>query len=164
VRRWPRAQYAENKRDVEGHYLRAVELGPQLAERVRGGRRETRLVGTGDLPNAFRRPYGPGWALVGDAGYVRDPCTAQGITDSFLDAERLSDAAAKALGGKDFETPMGEYQRSRDAAVRPMFDVTCQLSAMKPLPLFMRAVQHRPDPDRRPAPAPALDPRELPRP
>lgn len=137
---WPRAQYAENKRDIEGNYLGAIDLVPQLAERVRGGRRETRIVGTGDMPNAFRRPYGPGWALVGDAGYVRDPCTAQGITDSFLDAERLSEAAAKALGGKDFETPMREYQQSRDTAVRPMFDFTCRLAAMEPLPLFLRTL------------------------
>jgi flavin-dependent dehydrogenase len=41
-----------------------------------------------DLP---RRPYGPGWALVGDAGYFKDPFAAHGIT-AFRNAELLTDA------------------------------------------------------------------------
>ena len=45
-----------------------LELAPAFAERVRAATREERFVGTA-VPNYFRRPYGPGWALVGDAGY-----------------------------------------------------------------------------------------------
>ena len=41
-------------------------------------------MGATDIPNFFRKPYGSGWALVGDAGYHKDPYTAQGITDAFL--------------------------------------------------------------------------------
>ena len=36
-------------------------------------------------------PSGPGWALVGDAGYHLDPITAQGMLDAFRDAELLAD-------------------------------------------------------------------------
>ena len=43
-----------------------------------------------ELPNVVRQPYGPGWALVGDAGYHRDPITGHGITDAFRDAELLA--------------------------------------------------------------------------
>src|SRR5262249_49071887 len=31
-------------------------------------------------PGIFRPAWGPGWALVGDAGYFKDPITAHGIT------------------------------------------------------------------------------------
>ena len=42
----------------------------------------------------FRKPYGPGWALVGDAGYNKDFITAQGIQDAFRDAELVRHRAA----------------------------------------------------------------------
>lgn len=58
------------------------------------------MVGTGDLPNFFRTPYGPSWALVGDAGYHRDPLTAQGISDAFRDAQLLSEAIDAGLAGR----------------------------------------------------------------
>ena len=57
------------------------------------------------MPNYFRKPYGPGWALVGDAGYNRDFITAQGIMDAFRDAE-LCAAALDAV-------PLAESVRSR---------------------------------------------------
>jgi hypothetical protein len=77
---WPRTEFDANRRDVEGSVARAFGLVPELAERVRAATRETRIVGTGDLPNFFRKPYGPGWALVGDAGHHKDPITARGDT------------------------------------------------------------------------------------
>ena len=45
----------------------------------------------------FRVAGGPGWALVGDAGYHKDPITAQGMSDAFRDAELLADAVDAAL-------------------------------------------------------------------
>ncbi len=62
---WPRSEFEANRGDVEGHCLRAFELAPTLDARVRGAKLVSRFVGTGDLPNFFRTPYGPGWALVG---------------------------------------------------------------------------------------------------
>ena len=63
------------KTDVEASYLAALEREPAFAARVRGARREARFAG-GVVPNFFRTPYGPGWALVGDVRYTRDPVTA----------------------------------------------------------------------------------------
>jgi flavin-dependent dehydrogenase len=83
---WPYAEANAHKADVEANYLATLELVPELAARVRGATREARFAG-GSTPNYFRKPYGPGWALVGDAGYSRDPITAQGISDAFSDAE-----------------------------------------------------------------------------
>ena len=91
---WPYAEFETNKKDIEGNYLQTIELAPAFAERLRGARRQARFAGAA-VPNYFRRPYGPGWALVGDAGYNRDFITGQGIMDAFHDAE-LCAAALEA--------------------------------------------------------------------
>ncbi len=69
---WPYSEFATNKKDVEGNYLKLFELAPSFADRLRGARLEGRLAGA-PTPNFFRKPYGPGWALVGDAGYIKGP-------------------------------------------------------------------------------------------
>ena len=69
----------------ESNYLAAVARTPEVADRVRAATREERFAG-GGVPNFFRQPYGPGWALVGDAGYSKDPITAQGISDALCGA------------------------------------------------------------------------------
>ncbi len=132
---WPHSEFASNRRDVEGHFMRAFELVPDLHERTRGARRESRFFGTGDLPNFFRRPYGPGWALVGDAGYHKDPITAQGISDAFHDAEALANALDTALSGREpYGEAMARYQRARDERVTPMFEFTCQFANLEEPP------------------------------
>jgi 2-polyprenyl-6-methoxyphenol hydroxylase-like FAD-dependent oxidoreductase len=136
---WPRRQFEANRGDVEGNYLGMFEMAPDFAERVRGATRESRFVGTGDLPNFFRTPYGPGWALVGDAGYHKDPLTAQGISDAFRDAEVLAVGLDRWLeGGRSFEDEMADYQAARDGMALPMFELTCQLASMEPPPPPMR--------------------------
>jgi len=65
---WPREEFHAVRADIEGNFLRVVELAPAFAERARRGRREERFTGTADIPNQYRRSHGPGWALVGDAG------------------------------------------------------------------------------------------------
>ncbi len=89
----------------------------------------------------FRRPYGNGWALVGDAGYNRDPITAQGISDSFIEAERLADALHAILSGAGHTRElMAAYESGRNARVRPMYDFTSQLAALEPPPPPMQAL------------------------
>ena len=143
---WPYAEFAENKRDIEGTFLKTVDLVPAFADRLRGAKREARFIGAA-VPNYFRKPYGPGWALVGDAGYNRDFITGQGMMDAFLDAELCSAALDKALSGtQPFDTAMREYQRTRDARVRAMYDFTCTLATLEPLPPQMQllfAAVHR---------------------
>lgn len=63
---------------------------PELDELIAGGRQEERLFCCADLPNFFRRPYGPGWVLVGDAAHHKDPIGARGITDAFVQAGLLA--------------------------------------------------------------------------
>ena len=134
---WPYAEFEANKKDVESHFFAALELVPELAERVRGARRQAKFAGA-VTPNFFRKPYGPGWALVGDAGYIKDPITAQGIKDAFSDAERCANALDETWSGaRSFEQAMGDYQRVRDEEALPMYEHTCQLAALEPPPAEM---------------------------
>ena len=137
---WPRAEFRSVRADAEGHVWAAVEQVPRLAERLRAGHRAARLAGTGDLPNYFRTPYGPGWALAGDAGYHRDPLTAQGISDAFRDAQLLSDAINAGLAGRQpLATALAGYQRQRDEAAMAMYELTCQRAALEPpMPQMIR--------------------------
>jgi 2-polyprenyl-6-methoxyphenol hydroxylase-like FAD-dependent oxidoreductase len=131
---WPYAEFADCKKDIEGSYWKAIELAPAFADRLRGAKRETRFVGAA-VPNYFRKPYGPGWALVGDAGYNRDFITGQGIMDAFLDAELCTAALDKTLSGKQpFDAAISAYQRTRDARVKAMYDFTCHLATLEPPP------------------------------
>ena len=111
---------------------------PSFAERIRAAKRETPIFGA-VTPNIFRKPYGPGWALVGDAGYIRDPITAQGISDAFRDAERCAAAVDEVLTGKRlFDDAMGAYQRDRDEYVGQIYEFTCMLATLEPPPPQMQ--------------------------
>jgi len=131
---WPTSEFEANKNDVEGHWMKMIDMAPAFAERLRAGKREERFVGT-PVANYFRKPYGPGWALVGDAGYNRDYITAMGIMDAFLSAELCADALDQSLSGaRPFDEAMQEYQRARDERVAPIYEFTCQLAALEPPP------------------------------
>jgi flavin-dependent dehydrogenase len=130
---WPKQEFRAFRSDIENSYLKTVELVPKLAERVRAGKREERFVGTAVLPNFFCKPDGPGWALVGDAGYHKDPVTAQGITDAFRDAELLAEAIDAGFSGqRPLEEALAGYERQRNQAAMPMFDNTCRRATLAP--------------------------------
>ncbi len=131
---WPYAEAAAYKADVEGNFLKTLELAPEFAERVKSAKREAPFLG-GAVPSWFRKPYGDGWALVGDAGYNKDPITAQGITDAFLDAERCTEAIDAWLGdGKPFDDVMGAWHQERDAKAMPIYEFTAQMATLEPPP------------------------------
>ncbi|WOH51966.1 NAD(P)/FAD-dependent oxidoreductase [Bradyrhizobium sp. sBnM-33] len=131
---WPYAEFAKNKKDIESNYLKAIDLAPDFAKRLRSATREAPFAGTA-VPNYFRKPYGPGWALVGDAGYNKDFITAQGILDAFRDAELCATALDESFSGaRPFEDAMDEYQRTRDAQVGAMYEFTCDLATLEPPP------------------------------
>ena len=126
------------RRDIEATFLETLEIAPAFADRVRGAKREERFVGTA-VRGYFRKPFGPGWALVGDAGYNKDFITAQGIHDAFRDAELCATALDEALEGRrSFENALGEYQVRRDEQVLPMYEFTAELAALAPPPPEMQ--------------------------
>jgi 2-polyprenyl-6-methoxyphenol hydroxylase-like FAD-dependent oxidoreductase len=129
---WPYAELAEHRNDIEGTMMKTFELSPAFADRIRDAKREERYVGT-SVPNYFRTPFGPGWALIGDSGYNRDFITAQGITDAFLDAELCAGALDESLSGsRPYDEAMGDYLSTRDARALPMYEMTAQIAALQP--------------------------------
>ena len=129
---WPHAEMAEHRNDVEATLMATFATSPSFTERIRAASRVEPLVGA-SVPNYFRLPYGPGWALVGDAGYSRDFITAQGITDAFLDAEGCAQALDAALTATaPYERAMAGYHAGRDARALPVYQMTLQIASLQP--------------------------------
>jgi flavin-dependent dehydrogenase len=138
---WPRDEFHAVRADVEGSFHEALALAPPLAERLGGGERADRFYGVGDLPFYYRKPYGAGWALVGDAGYHKDPITAQGITDAFRDAELLADALdAGFTGTQPLDEALAGYERIRNEETRPLYELTYGFASLAPPPPEQQAL------------------------
>lgn len=104
---------------------------PRLADVLRSGKRESRFYSHRGRPGRFVTPYGPGWALVGDAGYFRDPVIGQGISDAFAAAQLLADAVIE--GFNDPATLLellSQYQGHRDAAAANTYTASQQLASL----------------------------------
>jgi 2-polyprenyl-6-methoxyphenol hydroxylase-like FAD-dependent oxidoreductase len=136
---WPVEEFRANRADVEGSFFATIDIAPEFAERVRAAKRESKFVGSAQLPGYFRKPYGPGWALVGDAGYHKNPITAMGINDAFRDAELLAGAVDDVFSGRrSFDEAMGAYQRARDAEVAAVYEFTDDFAQLRPPPPGMQ--------------------------
>ncbi len=132
---WPSAELPAVRGDIAGQFLAVVDQVPELAERVRGGRREERFYGAADVPNFLRKPYGPGWALVGDAGCHKDPFLALGVCDAFRDAELLADAIDAGLSGRRaLDAALADYERRRNEATMPDYRQNLHAAQFGPPP------------------------------
>lgn len=138
---WPAGDFSAVRADVEGHVWRALESAPDFAARMREGRRQEKWYGTAGVPGYFRKPYGTGWALVGDASCSKDPITAQGISDAFIEAEMLASTLGRAWSsGAAIEAGLAAHEAARNERVRPMYEFTNQLATLEPAPPEMRAL------------------------
>jgi 2-polyprenyl-6-methoxyphenol hydroxylase-like FAD-dependent oxidoreductase len=73
--------------------------------------------------------------LIGDAGYNKDPITAQGISDAFSDAELCSTALDQTFNGiLPFDDAMSAFHRTRDMHAIPIYEFTTQLATLEPPP------------------------------
>ena len=131
---WPKQEFRSFRSDVEGNFLKTVDLAaPEMAERVHAGKREGRFVGSVVLPNYLRKPYGPGWALVGDAGYHKDPIVGEGITDAFRDVELLVEAIDAGFSGRlVLEEALAEYERRRNEVAISGLEDACEGASLEP--------------------------------
>ena len=138
---WPKEEFRAVRADVERSFHEALALAPPLAERLAGGERADRFYGIGDLPFYYRKPFGPGWALVGDAGYHKDPITAQGITDAFRDAELLAGALDAGFTGlHPLREALAEYERIRNGESRGLYELTYEFASLAPPPPEQQAL------------------------
>ena len=110
--------------DPVGHFEAAIRALPGMTKRLAGAEREGSVRGIRGVENFLRVPYGPGWALTGDAAYLKDPSTGMGIEDAFRQAFLLAEALGAALAGAEWESTMAAYQRRRDEAVLPSYRST----------------------------------------
>lgn len=120
--------FAAFRADPKGMFLQRFSALQGMAPRLAGAEVEGRIVGTPGIANFFRKPYGPGWALTGDAGYLKDPSTGLGISDALGQAFLLAPALDAALGGAGWEGTMAEYQHARDEAMRPLYRLTLEFT------------------------------------
>lgn len=111
--------------DAETRFRQGLSaVAPWLAEAVARSAPASKLRFFGGVRGYLRQAHGLGWALVGDAGYFKDPATAHGITDAFRDAELL----ARAVAAGD-ERALEDYQHLRDALSLPLFGVTDSIAS-----------------------------------
>lgn len=117
----------EIRHDLTAGYHRVMaETSADLAGDLRGCKLEGPLRGFPGQAGYFRQSWGSGWALVGDAGYFKDPFTAHGITDALRDAEFL----ARAVGAGT-ERALAEYQARRDELSLGLFMVTDRIASFQ---------------------------------
>jgi flavin-dependent dehydrogenase len=112
---FPNERLAEFKKDPEANLVAALRAHPMYAPLVEA-KPISKTIGFIKGHFFFRRPVGPGWALVGDAGLFKDPAPGLGITDAFRDAKALSAAILE-----DTEAAFERYWRERDIASIPLF-------------------------------------------
>ena len=131
----PVAEFRGFHADIDANLLAALDRCADLGARARDAVRAEPIRATPDTPNVVRQPYGPGWALVGDAGLVMDPGTGQGIGHALRDAESLSAAVIAGLTGQSpLETALAAHHARRDKAVLPMYKFTLGLASFAPDP------------------------------
>jgi flavin-dependent dehydrogenase len=132
---WPIARLADVRQDIERSFMRALDGLTDLGSRVRSGRRVEPMYGATDLPHFYRKPFGPGWALVGDAGCHKDPILALGICDALRDAELLTDALdARFSGRRDMQGALAEYESLRNAASKEDYGQNVAMAQFRPIP------------------------------
>lgn len=131
----PIEEFHDARSDVEHHFMSTLDLAPSFAERIRAGRREERFFGASDLPNFYRKPFGPGWALVGDAGCHKDPYMALGIADALRDVDLLATAIGDGLGGRrPLDDALADYERQRNAASGDEYRQNLRAARFEPPP------------------------------
>jgi len=107
-----------------------AEAAPQLARSIGAAPPVGTLRGFPGQPGWIRASAGPGWALVGDAAYFKDPITAHGITDALRDAELLARAVLEApRSGQAQLNALRDYERTRDRLSEPLFDITERIAS-----------------------------------
>ena len=122
----PSARFREGLRGTAAYHRAVAAVAPDLASKISGGAEATHLRAFAGRGGFLRQPCGPGWALVGDAGYFKDPLTAHGISDALRDAELLARAAAVGT-----DQAFADYAAVRDELSIPLFEATDAIASFE---------------------------------
>jgi flavin-dependent dehydrogenase len=132
---WEISEFLRVRQNIAESFMNVLAGVPALEQRIRNGRQEERFYGAADVPNFFRKPYGKGWALVGDAGYHKDPYMALGISDALRDAELLASAIDDGLSGRQsLPDALAGYEQQRNTAAMQLYRQNAQLAEFGPVP------------------------------
>jgi 2-polyprenyl-6-methoxyphenol hydroxylase-like FAD-dependent oxidoreductase len=146
----PLEEFPAFRSNAEAKCMEALDMTGKFGAEVRSARRVGPFRGTSDLPNHFMKPYGPNWALVGDAGLVMDPITGQGISQALCDAELLSNAVACSYGGgRPLMPSLADYERRRNRRALPIFKFTTDVASFSSRhadeDILLKALVDKPD-------------------
>ncbi|UGT61112.1 NAD(P)/FAD-dependent oxidoreductase [Nocardia asteroides] len=134
-----RDRFREFRQDPDAGVQEIVsQVDPELGELLRDKGTRAEPFRPMLYPDNYRRTsYGPGWALVGDAGYHKDPFTGWGITDAFKYAQLLSEKIHQGLSGeRPLDEALAEYQTERDAQSASTFELTLAISELSLTPYY----------------------------
>jgi flavin-dependent dehydrogenase len=130
----PRERFLAESRQRPGHGFHEIlrQIAPDWSARLARGRQEGPLRGFAGVPGFLRQPWGRGWALVGDAGYFKDPLTTHGMTDALRDAELLARAVIEASEGRQaWDRALVAYHDTRDSLSHELFKVTDRVASFR---------------------------------
>ena len=141
-------RFKDFRDDIEGNIRLALESIPSLGDRFSRATRTSKLMGLIGHKGFYRKPFGPGWALVGDAGYYRDPLLGQGMNDALRDAEVLAGALHTTLADPgQWEDALGAYEQQRNAATTMIYNLTAMLTKdLDPSPEVLQMMAAGPPP------------------
>jgi len=139
-----RYRHARRKDAETALHCLFAQAAPDLVTRLDESSPAGTVRGWSGVTGFVRRSWGPGWALVGDAGSFKDPITTHGMTDALRDAELLASAVIDALSSIATEREaLANYQRQRDHLSAPLFDVTDRIASYQwtpaEVPTLLRA-------------------------
>ncbi|MGQ5580156.1 NAD(P)/FAD-dependent oxidoreductase [Streptomyces sp. ECR3.8] len=131
---FPQGEYNDIRKAVEPAYLEAVRTtAPDLYERMQGGERAEQMYGTGHQENFFRKAYGPGWVLVGDAVTHKDSITARGITEAWVQAQSLTDLIGDGLHDDAvLRRALRRYESNLDNEALSQYQGALNVAELKP--------------------------------
>ena len=116
---------SEVQGDAASAYRRIIRgVSREFDGRLEEARQVEPIRGFGGHAGFIKRGVGNGWALVGDAGYFKDPATAHGITDALRDAELLARAIIKGTAAA-----LADYETTRNDLSRRLFELTDDIAS-----------------------------------
>lgn len=122
---FPQSSFADVRGNVLAHYHDCVAaVAPELDAMMTRGLHAEPITGFGDQQNFFRQAWGPGWALVGDAGHHKDSLTARGIGDAFLQADLLAHHLRTADSPAGQDAALARFADDRDTMLAESYGAT----------------------------------------
>ncbi|MEV7678571.1 FAD-dependent oxidoreductase [Streptomyces sp. NPDC088341] len=119
----------------------------ELDRRLSEGKQEDRLYCCSDLPNFFRQPHGPGWALVGDAAHNKDPTPGRGITDAFIQAEMLAERLDIPLDDtQQVDAALAKYAQQLREEFTPAYESALVTARLDPAAYIRHLIDNQHDP------------------